>query len=315
MALAPTTSGSDAVAVPAPRRLVLVTGLSGAGRSTALNVLEDLGYEVVDNLPLKMAPLLIEQGPEPSRPLAIGLDSRTRDFSADAFLDRLDGLRRQADLAVSLLYVDCDVDVLLKRYTETRRRHPMAQDRPVGDGIRREQALLAPLREEADLVIDTSVLSIHELARLLSGHYADTGDRQLSIFVTSFGFRNGIPRDADLVFDVRFLANPHWDPELRPLTGLDPAVEAAVARDPGFPLFFDRLTALLEPLLPRYHQEGKAYLTIAIGCTGGRHRSVMTAERLARWLRDQGRPAGVIHRDLPPAATAALPPTKEEGPS
>lgn len=303
--MATATASSPADSTARQRKLVLVTGLSGAGRSTALNALEDLGYEAIDNLPLRLLPLVLDHGQEAPRNLAIGLHSRTRDFAAETLLAQLARFRRVPGLAVSLLFVDCDTDVLLRRYKETRRRHPMAEDRPISDGIQREQALLAPFRDEADLVVDTSVLSIHELSRLLSGHYSESTGRPLSVFVTSFGFRNGIPRDADLVFDVRFLKNPHWDPELRPLTGLDSPVIAAVEADEGFPLFYDRLTALLAPLLPRYRQEGKAYLTIAIGCTGGRHRSVMLAERLANWLRAQDLDTGVIHRDLPPQGGAA----------
>ncbi|MGP1394144.1 MAG: RNase adapter RapZ [Inquilinaceae bacterium] len=283
------------------RRVILVTGLSGAGMSTALDALQDMGHEAVDNLPITLVPALIDEEQQQGRPLAIGIDSRTRDFAADHLLSRLEALRARSDLDVRLLFVDCDANVLQQRFTETRRRHPLALDRPVSDGIRREQRLLDPLRDHADLTIDTSILTIHDLRRLLEGHFAIGREPGLFVFVTSFSFRRGLPREADLVFDVRFLVNPHWDPDLRPLTGRDTAVQRAVAADPGFDSFFGGLTGLLGPLLPRYNHEGKSYLTIAIGCTGGKHRSVFVAERLAAWLKSQGHRLGLSHRDLPPA--------------
>ncbi|WP_051341316.1 RNase adapter RapZ [Azospirillum halopraeferens] len=287
-----------AAPAPEPRRLVLVTGMSGAGMSVALKALEDLGYESVDNLRLSLVPALVEQGEASRRPLAIVIDSRTRDFSADAFIDHIEALTAHPDLEVRLLFLDCGDEVLQRRFTETRRRHPLAVDRPVPDGIQRERALLNPLRERADVTVDTTHLSIHDLRRLLAGHFALDAQPALQVFITSFSFRLGLPREADLVFDVRFLTNPHWDPELRPMSGLDEPVAARVAGDPDFPAFFRNLTDLLRPLLPRYNQEGKSYLTIAVGCTGGRHRSVYVAERLAAWLRDLGVKVGLTHRDL-----------------
>jgi len=293
------------------RPVILITGLSGAGLSTALKTLEDLGYEAVDNLPMALVPglvaldgdrgadLVADRGGDRGRPLAISIDCRTRDFSAAALRGVMEGLDARGDLAVSLLLVVCDDEVLQRRFTETRRRHPLAGDRPVADGIRRERALLAPLFDVADETVDTSILSIHELRRWLGGRFALDAGPALFVTVQSFAFRRGLPRESDLVFDVRFLANPHWDPALRPLTGLDPAVRAAVERDPGFPGFFDDLTRLLAPLLPRYQQEGKSYLTIAIGCTGGQHRSVCIAERLAGWLGESAYKVAVVHRDLP----------------
>lgn len=281
-----------------PGRLVLVTGLSGAGMSVALKALEDLGYEAVDNLRLSLVPALIQQADPRRRPLALVIDSRTRDFSADAVLEQVESLKRRADLDVRLVFLDCGDEVLQRRFTETRRRHPLAIDRPVPDGIQRERALLFPLKQQADVTVDTSLLSIHELRRILAGHFQIGAQAALQVFVTSFSFRLGLPREADLVFDVRFLANPHYDPLLRPLTGLDPPVAARVAGDPDFPDFFRHLTDLLRPLLPRYNQEGKSYLTIAVGCTGGRHRSVFVAEKLAAWLGELGLKVGLSHRDL-----------------
>lgn len=281
-----------------PGRIVLVTGLSGAGMSVALKALEDLGYEAVDNLRLSLVPALLRQADPRRRPLALVIDSRTRDFSAQAFLDELDDLRARDDLDVRLVFLDCGDEVLQRRFTETRRRHPLAVDRTVPDGIARERTLLFPLKDVADVTIDTTQLSIHDLRRILSGHFQRDAQATLQVFVTSFSFRLGLPREADLVFDVRFLTNPHYDPALRPLTGLDPAVAARVAGDPDFPAFFTHLTDMLRPLLPRFTQEGKSYLTIAVGCTGGKHRSVFVAEQLAAWLTELGVRVNLSHRDL-----------------
>jgi UPF0042 nucleotide-binding protein len=280
------------------RPVVLVTGMSGAGLSTALKSLEDLGYEAVDNLPMGMVEALVQQGDALARPVAVTVDARTRNFSADALLTRLDTLAARPDLKVSLVFLDCADDILQRRYTETRRRHPLAVDRPVADGIQRERVLLDRVKASADVSIDTTMLSIHDLRRLLSGHFSLSSEPGLHVFVTSFSFRQGLPREADLVFDVRFLTNPHYDPNLRPFTGLDAQVAAMVAGDPDYPAFYRRLTDLLQPLLPRYNQEGKSYLTIAVGCTGGRHRSVFVAEELAAWLKEQGYKVGLMHRDL-----------------
>lgn len=292
------TQAACAVA-PAKRRLVLVTGMSGAGHSTALKALEDLGYEAVDNLPLSLVGVLTQPQDGEPRPLALGIDSRTRDFSAEAFIASLEELRRRPDLHVELLFMECSDEVLQRRFTETRRRHPLAIDRPVPDGIQRERVLLAPLKAHADLIVDSTELSINDARRMLASHFKLGSEPGLFVFVVSFAFRNGVPREADLVFDVRFLRNPHYDPALRPLTGQDPAVADHVAADPDFPGFMERLGELLRPLLPRYNQEGKSYLTIAVGCTGGKHRSVFVAERLAAWLRAQGYRVGLTHRDMP----------------
>jgi RNase adapter protein RapZ len=268
-------------------RLVLVTGMSGAGRSTALKALEDLGYEAVDNLPLSFLPSLSAAG----GPVAVGIDVRTRGFAAEEVVAALPS-------HVTVVFLDADDELLRRRYTETRRPHPLAFDRPVIDGIRLERQRVSVLRDRASLVVDTSALSVAELRRILAGHFALDAPAGTAVFVRSFAYRRGLPPDADLVFDVRFLENPHYDPALRPLTGLDPAVGARIAADPGFEGFFQRLTDLLRPLLPRYANEGKTYLTIAIGCTGGRHRSVYVAERLAEWLRRERQRVAVGHRDL-----------------
>ena len=277
--------------------LVLVTGVSGAGKSSALKALEDMGFEAVDNLPLSLMGRLVAPGDFP-HPIAAGVDIRTREFGAEAFLEQVAELRARADVDVKVLFMDCDDQVLTRRYAETRRRHPLAIDRPVADGIRQERTLLAPLREQADVVMDTSDMSLGAQKAAMEDHFSVHGDPGLPVFVVSFSYKNGVPRDADLVFDVRFLKNPHYDLDLRPLTGLDEKVGLHVAGDPGFDEFFGHLTALLGPLLPRYAAEGKSYLTIAVGCTGGRHRSVYVAERLGAWLGGQGEKARVRHRDL-----------------
>jgi UPF0042 nucleotide-binding protein len=279
-------------------RLVLVTGLSGAGKTTALKALEDMGYEVVDNLPIGLVGNLVPQAPAPGTALAIGVDVRTRDFAIEALLGELAALAARSALDVTVLFLDCDDDVLRQRFTETRRRHPLADDRPVSDGIRHERGVMAPLCARADLILDTSDINQAGLRRILVGHFALDAGRALRVFVTSFAFRHGLPREADLVFDVRFLRNPHYIEELRALSGLDRAVADYVERDPGFADFFDRLCAMLLPLLPRYHGEGKSYLTIAVGCTGGRHRSVVVAERLAARLAATRLSVQLTHRDV-----------------
>ncbi|HZH26444.1 MAG TPA: RNase adapter RapZ [Azospirillaceae bacterium] len=282
----------------ARQRVVMITGMSGAGLSTALKVMEDLGYEAVDNLPLSLVGTLVEQTGTTGSPVAVVVDSRNRAFNAEALEAVADALRRDPRRDVHLLFLDCADDVLQRRFTETRRRHPLAVDRPVSDGIQRERRMMARLRDDATLVLDTTGLAIPDFRRILQGHYRLDSQPGLFVFVQSFSFKLGLPRDADLVLDVRFLANPHWVPELRPLTGLNREVAAYVESDSGFAIFWERLTALLEPLLPRYAQEGKSYLTIAVGCTGGRHRSVYTAERIRAWLADQGFRTGLTHRDM-----------------
>ena len=284
---------------PAPHaggKLIVVTGMSGAGRSTALKAFEDMGYEAVDNLPLSLLPNLAPAASQP--PLALGVDVRTRDFAVPALVAALDRLVEDQDLDLRIVFLDCDDDRLERRYTETRRPHPLAAERPVGDGIRLERERVQPLRERADLVIDTSLLTPGDLKRVLHGNFRLAAEPGLGIFVTSFSFRQGLPRDADLVLDVRFLRNPHYVAALKPHTGKDRAVGEYIAADPDFAALFDPLCGWLKPLLPRYEREGKSYLTIAIGCTGGRHRSVYVAERLAEWLRAEGRHVSVAHRDL-----------------
>jgi len=282
------------------RRVALVTGMSGAGRTTALRALEDAGYEAVDNLPLSLLPSLVRPEDVPSRALAIGVDTRTRGFATAPLLETLERARSEPNLDVRLLFVDCEDEVLRRRFTETRRRHPLAMDRAVTDGIRLERGLLRDLRDRADLLIDTSSLSQADLKRRIQDSLPIEAPAGLAIQIISFAYRNGLPRDADLVFDVRFLSNPHYQAELRPLTGLDVTVASYIEADSGCASFLDGLTSMLSALLPRYEREGKSYLTIAIGCTGGRHRSVFVAERLNAWARARGRRCAVLHRELSP---------------
>ena len=277
--------------------VVLITGVSGAGKSTALKCLEDLRYNAMDNVPLSLIERLLIDG-ESDAPTAIGIDIRTRDFDAKGFLKQVDALAARADLAVRLLFIDCEDDILVRRFEETRRRHPLASDRPVSDGIREERAHMAFLRDSAEVVIDTSDMKPGDLKPLLEGHFGIDAQTGLNIFVMSFGFKFGLPRDADLVFDVRFLRNPHYEEALRRQTGQDPAVSEFVRRDDGFDDFLTNLKALLTPLFPRYAAEGKSYLTIAVGCTGGRHRSVCVTEDLSAWIAQQGEKVHLRHRDL-----------------
>jgi UPF0042 nucleotide-binding protein len=283
--------------------VVLVTGLSGAGRGSILHVLEDLGFEAVDNPPLPLMEELVTRG---ELPAAVGVDSRSRGFCTDAVLHTLERLRLNPALRPELLFAWAEDSVLIRRYTETRRRHPMAPRGRVIDGITAEAALLAPLREAADLVVDTSDLPLPALRGMIEARYggAAASVEGLTVSLISFAYPKGLPRDADLVFDARFLRNPHYDPILRPGTGKDAAVAAYVAADAAFLPFVDKVTDLLSLLLPRFVEEGKKYLGVAVGCTGGRHRSVHVVESLAARLAQMG-PAGgppwrlsVTHREL-----------------
>lgn len=289
-------------------RLLLITGMSGAGKSTTLKALEDIGYEAVDNLPLSLVDELVGLPGQHPGPLAIGVDIRTRDFGIDLFVREFDGLLARPDLNVGLVFLDCEDEILRQRYTETRRRHPMSERsrktdgatpaRRVSDGIAHERQLVTPLRDRADLVIDTSHLTLNELRRLLTGHFENDAESLFSVSVVSFSYRRGIPREADLVFDVRFLANPYYENDLRSLTGQDDRVGQFIAADPDFSTFYDSLIRLIEPLFKRFRGEGKSYLTIAIGCTGGQHRSVYMAERLHDWLVARGENATITHREI-----------------
>ncbi len=291
-------------------RIALVTGLSGGGKASILRALEDIGYEAVDNPPLTMIEEMVARS---ERPLAIGVDARTRGFDAGLVLEALQRLRNNPALRPELVFAWAAEATLLRRFTQTRRRHPLAPQGRVTDGIAAEEALTARLHECADLIIDTSELPLPALRQQIERHFGIAGDaatRRLVVSLVSFAYSHGLPREADLVFDARFLRNPHYDPILQPRTGLDPAVGAYIAADPDYQRFFSRLAELIELLLPRFVQEGKKYTTITIGCTGGRHRSVYLVEQLAAYLasRIAATPAGggfgvdwqlnVTHREL-----------------
>jgi UPF0042 nucleotide-binding protein len=292
----PDTSQSPTLE-PDRRRFVLVTGPSGAGRSSALNVLEDAGFEAIDNLPLRLLPALLD-GPVQERSVALGIDARNRDFSTNGVLDLLGQLSTRPGLLVEMLYLDCSTDVLLRRFSETRRRHPLAPaDRPA-EGLRREQEMLHPLRARADVLIDTTNLNVHELRAEVEHWFAPTGKRHLTVSVQSFSYKRGLPRSVDMVYDCRFLRNPYWDSSLREFNGTDAQVAAYVSADPRYDTFATKVFELSALLLPAYRDEGKSHVSIAFGCTGGQHRSVTLAEHHALSLAEQGWQVSIRHREL-----------------
>jgi len=281
---------------PRVPRLLLVTGMSGAGKSTVLDALEDMGWDTVDNLPTALLHDFVHGADRALRTtnVAVGMDARSRGFDPRA-LPAL--LRSIPEVRPEILYLDATGAELIRRYGETRRRHPLALDRPAEDGIGRERDLTAALRNAADSVLDTTDLKPADLRDELRRRYGDEGD-ELVVTITSFGFARGISRTADLVFDLRFLPNPHWVDELRPLTGADAPVADFVSEQAGWEEFMGRTEELLGFLLPRYWEAGKAYVGIAFGCTGGRHRSVAAAIAMAERLRARGFSPNIRHRDL-----------------
>ena len=282
---------------PIPRRVVLVTGPSGAGRSSAIKVLEDVGFEAIDNMPLRLIPALLEE-PSGGKPMALGIDLRTRDFSVAAVLEALGQLTQKPGFSTELLFLDCATDVLLRRFSETRRRHPLAKgDRPAA-GIVSELEILGPIREMADVLIDTSDLNVHELRSEVESWFAKESDHRLSVSVQSFSYKRGLPRSVDMVFDCRFLNNPYWEPGLRAHTGKDQDVADYIAQDPRFGTFCEKVEDLVLWLLPAHLDEGKSHLSIAFGCTGGQHRSVAMAECLAQVLKSEGWQISLRHREL-----------------
>ncbi|RMF40372.1 MAG: RNase adapter RapZ [Alphaproteobacteria bacterium] len=279
------------------QRVVLVTGPSGAGRITAIRALEDMRFEAIDNLPLALLPRLLN-GEDEGRPLAVGVDMRTRGFTAAALIETAEALHADPRLDFTLLFLDCSEAALIRRFSETRRRHPLAPSEPLEAAIARERDLIAPVRERADIVIDTSELTPHELKAELGRWFGGGGAQGLAVSMQSFSFKRGVPRGLDMMFDVRFLRNPYWVAELRALDGRDPAVGQHIAADPRFAPFLERMADLLLFLLPAYREEGKAYLSVGIGCTGGRHRSVYLCETLANRLDQSGWSVSIRHREL-----------------
>ena len=278
-------------------RLLLVTGPSGAGRSTSIDALEDLGYEVIDNLPLRLVPRLIEGAPL-ERPIALGLDVRNRDFNVTAVIELIDTLTRDPNVALEVLYVDCAPSELIRRYSQTRRRHPLAPAESPADGIAREIDLLAPIRVRADHLIETTEMSPHDLKAELAQWFGQGVASRMAVSLQSFSYKRGLPRGVDMVFDCRFLRNPYWEAALRDLDGRDPAVADHVAGDPRFAEFFERVSGLVQFLLPATVAEGKAHLSIGFGCTGGQHRSVAVAEMLGKALAEAGGAVSKRHREL-----------------
>ena len=283
------------------KRFVILTGLSGAGKTHAVRALEDLGYFCIDNLPVLLIPTFAELAAREDsglRKVAIVVDVRERDFFND-FPSVYKRLRSQARVKPTLIFLEADKSALVRRFSETRRPHPLAPDRSVSEGIAEERTKMAPVRAMADLIVDTTSLTVHELRDVFMRMSRDGNKRAAMVVnLVSFGFKNGVPEDADLVFDVRCLPNPHFVDSLRPLTGRDQAVIRYMRRHPETQEFIDKLTSFLRFSLPQYVQEGKSYLTVAIGCTGGRHRSVMIAESLRKSLdRVKNVRLRVKHRD------------------
>lgn len=293
------------------KTILLVSGLSGAGKTTALKTLEDIGWEVVDNLPIMLldrlleTPLTAKQAGE-DRPLAFGIDARTRGFDAAAIVRRIKTLRDEHGHGIETLFLDCSGTELQRRFSETRRRHPLALDRPAEDGIAQERELTEPLRRWATHVIDTTSFNVNALQQEIRSRFPLDQRSGPVLTIMSFGFSRGLPRNADLVFDMRFLQNPHWIESLRPRTGLDPDVASYIATDPAYASVVGQIETLLLSLVPRYAEAGKAYVTVAFGCTGGRHRSVHVAERVATTLREKGFSPTVSHRNMDSAPQDAL---------
>jgi len=279
------------------QEIVIVTGPAGSGRTTGIKAIEDFGVEVIDNLPLSLIHRILN-GPPTGARLAIGVDTRTRGFSAEALLEIIDKIEENENYSATLLYLDCRAETLLRRFNETRRRHPTSPDGSPSLGIQQEVEMLASLRERADILLDTSELSPHQLRADLARWFDRSKGRGLAVSVQSFSYKRGTPRSVDMMIDCRFLRNPHWDAALRPLTGLVPEVGEYVAEDPLFASFFEKMLDFIELLLPAYLAEGKAYFSIGMGCTGGQHRSVFVAEKLAAALAEKGWMVSTRHKEM-----------------
>ncbi|WP_299929782.1 RNase adapter RapZ [uncultured Pelagimonas sp.] len=284
---------------PTPsQRVVLVTGPSGAGRSTAINTLEDLGFEAIDNIPVSLIPRLIDGANALAQPLALGIDARNRDFSVEGLMELHAVLSSRGDMNCELLYLDCLPDILSRRYSETRRRHPLAPDESPADGIARELALLEDVKTRADILVDTSELTIHDLRAEIENWFSDATGQGMAISIHSFSYKRGLPQGLDMAFDCRFLRNPHWEPDLRPFTGLDRQVSDYVAADKRFDVFVKHIMELLGVVLPGCLDEGKAHFSVGFGCTGGKHRSVTLTEAVAAALAKQSWRVSIRHREL-----------------
>ncbi|HEB97382.1 MAG TPA: RNase adapter RapZ [Sedimenticola thiotaurini] len=284
-------------------KLVIVTGLSGSGKTTALNTLEDLGHYCIDNLPLLLLEpfgrILLDSGDQRFEQAAIGIDARNHGTELEGLKSVLDTLR-QRGVDVEILYLEAADETLIKRYSETRRRHPLSDDRhPLIEAIQLERAILGPFLNAADLRIDTTRMNVHQLRDLIRRRVGERPEGELSLLFESFGFKHGVPNDSDFVYDVRCLPNPYWRPDLRPLTGRDPAVAGFLENDPDVHRMHESISGFLEHWIPSFEADGRAYLTVSIGCTGGQHRSVYLVERLSRHFRERGHQVLVRHRELP----------------
>lgn len=285
--------------------VVIVTGPSGAGRTTAIHALEDLGFEAIDNLPISLLPRLVS-GPPLTRSVVVGIDPRNRDFAVDRLIQALAEIEVEAHCAPVLVYLDCDAGALIRRYSETRRRHPLSPTESPLVGIEREVRLLAPLRLRADVLVDTTLMTPHDLRAEMARHFGvNESGGELAVSLQSFSYKRGTPRGIDMVMDVRFLRNPHWDAELRPKDGRDVSVREFVKADASYEPFYERLVDMLRFLLPAYQAEGKSYFSLGLGCTGGRHRSVTLVEELAKTLAQDGWRVSTRHRDLERAGETA----------
>lgn len=280
-----------------PQRILLVTGMLGAGKTTVLRELEDLGWESIDNFPIRLFDRLINSE-DTRHPIAVGFDCRTRGFNPTDIIEQVKQLSSRDDLIITTLFIDCAGHELERRFNETRRRHYLAQDLPVSSGVAAERELVSPLRRWADILVDTSDYTTNDLKQTVRASFSPTAPQEMTVTVTSFGFSRGMPPAADLVFDMRYLDNPHWVDGLRELTGLDAPVGHHIEQDPAFDSTFAKIRDLLLELLPRYSSQGKSYVNVAFGCTGGRHRSVFTTERIAEALREAGFSPTVLHRNL-----------------
>lgn len=280
-------------------RLVFITGMSGAGVSTTLSVFRDIGYEVFDNFPLFMVTDLLDHLPD-AKAIAISLDSRTRGFDAKNIAELRQEIEARGGYDISAIFIDCDDRILERRYVQTKRRHPAAlKDHSIYEGIVRERNIMTPMKKIVDRVIDTSEFSVYDLRRILENQYhLAKEDLKMRISVMSFGYKYGMPNHADRVDDVRFLRNPYWDSDLREFTGKDSPVKSYIKSDPSFDDYIAKTQDLIKFLLPLYKEEGKSYITLAFGCTGGKHRSVFTAETIANDLRNQGYDVMTEHRDI-----------------
>jgi len=284
--------------VPDGRQLVILTGLSGSGKSTILKTFEDLGYYCVDNLPVSLIPTFSElhvYGNSEIERAALLVDAREGEQ-----IERLPALYKKIrrEVPATLVFIEANEDALLRRFSETRRPHPLGHHRPVREGLRREREMMAPIRKLADVVIDTTRFNVHELRQFITHRFQSQSKRPLMVSLVSFGYRYGVPADADLVFDVRFLPNPHFIPKLRRYSGRNPKVARYIRSFPQTGEFLRRIESLLTYLIPHYIREGKSYLTIAFGCTGGRHRSVMLTEAVGKKLASRNYTTKVVHRDL-----------------